>query len=415
MTRSYGFGFMGLNKAVGDKVRTNLAEAKAEEPTFMDRIRRMARKGAIAAVAVPFLLVGSQTIAPTSLLRAQEQPQTQEERVGKPVIDDSTPYEYVNGIRMYNLGRMPKIDQTVKTASPCEATDPSATYADGIYSCPPKPLTKSADAEEKPQVYHDGMDIATQMTFSTTTSSSYAGYSSIGSTSAFSIAQGSWIVQPVEANKGRRPEIGGRFPVQKSEQTAYSAQWIGIEGNIDGTLIQTGTLSAIVDGEVHYTPWYELCPQASVGIVGFQVSPGDTMIGKISAVQNEADTWEISLVNVTSGQGFTLTASYKTAALRVDWIMERPPVCLNNICAPSNYLPSSDITFYGENYMSVPSSIGMSSDYADNGSGLQSIGQLPNPIRFVMTVNGTENELLAVPTPLTSDGTSYTVVNAVRR
>ena len=119
MTRSYGFGFMGLNKAVGDKVRTNLAEAKAEEPTFMERVRRMARKGAIAAVAVPFLLVGSQTIAPTSLLRAQEQPQTQEERVGKPVIDDSTPYEYVNGIRMYNLGRMPKIDQTVKTASPC--------------------------------------------------------------------------------------------------------------------------------------------------------------------------------------------------------------------------------------------------------------------------------------------------------
>ena len=402
---------MESNKVVGDKVRTNLAEAKAEEPTFMERVRRMARKGAIAAVAVPFLLVGSQTIAPTSLLRAQDQPQvqTQEERVWKPSIDNNTPYTYVNGIAMYDLGRMPKIDQSVKTASPCEANDPSATYADGIYSCPPKPLARSADAEERPQVYHDATDIPANMT------PTFAGYVSFSGTSTFSTIQGTWIVQPVEVREKRRPEFDARLPVQINEQTAYSAQWVGIEGTADSTLIQTGTLSAIVNGEVHYTPLYELCPQAPVGITGFQVLPGDIMIGKISAVQNEADTWTISLIDVTSSQGFTLTVAYKTGATSVAWMMERPPVCLNNICAPSNPLPSTAITFYGEDYVGIPSSINISADYADNGSGLQPIGQLPGLNQMVMTANGNDNELIAVPTPLTNDGTSFTIVRSVGR
>jgi hypothetical protein len=403
---------MGLNKAVGDKAKTNLAEAKAEEPTFMERVRRMARKGAIAAVAVPFLLVGSQTIAPTSLLRAQDQPQvqTQEERVWKPSIDNNTPYTYVNGIAMYDLGRMPKIDQSVKTASPCEAKDPSATYADGIYSCPPKPLAKSEDAEEKLQVYHDATDIAADMT------PTFAGYVSFSSTSTFNTVQGTWIVQPVEVNDERRPELSmGRLPIQTNKQTAYSAQWVGIEGGADSTLIQTGTQSNIVNGVAGYCPWYELIPQSAIAIDSFQISPGDIMIGKISAVQNEANTWEISLIDVTSGQGFKLTVSYKTEATSAGWLMERPQMCSNNICATSNPLPGIATIFSGEDYVSVPSGMSMPSDYADNGNGLEPVGQLPNLTRFVMTANGNDNELIAVPTPLTNDGTSFTIVKSIRR
>lgn len=401
---------MESNRVVGDKVKTNLAEAKAEKPTFMEKIKELARKGAVAAVAVPFLFVGSQTIAPTSLLRAQDQQQaqTQEERVWKPSIDENTPYDYVNGTKMYDLGRMPKIDQTVKTASPCEANDPSATYADGIYSCPPKPRAQAADAEERPQVYHDTTDIATEMTPST------AGYSSFGNTSAFSTIQGTWTVQRVEVNEGeRRPLISnGRNPIQINKQTAYSAQWVGIEGYTDGTLIQTGTQSNIVNGVAGYCPWYELIPQSAIAIGGFQISPGDTMIGKINAVQNETDTWEITLIDVTSNQGFTITVSYKTAALRADWLMERPEMCSNNTCAISNPLPGADITFYGEDYLSIPSGMNMSSDYADMGSGMEPIGQLPNLNRWIMTADSESNEVLATPTPLTNDGTSYTIVSS---
>jgi len=90
-------------------------------------------------------------------------------------------------------------------------------------------------------------------------------------------------------------------------------------------------------------------------------------------------------------------------------------MCSNNICATSNPLPGIATIFSGEDYVSVPSGMSMPSDYADNGNGLEPVGQLPNLTRFVMTANGNDNELIAVPTPLTNDGTSFTIVKSIRR
>jgi hypothetical protein len=349
------------------------------------------------AIAIPLLAMGIQAVTTMPLLRAQVNPQ-KEEKIWNPSISENTPYKYVNGVKMYDLGIMPRKDKSAITASPCDdKKDATTVHEDGIYSCPKLP---SKDAGNASSGYFDPVNsISNMMT------PAFAGYLSLSSTK-FSTLEATWIVQPaLESTKSRdgMRDIRG--------DTAYSAQWGGIGGNGDDTLIQAGTQSNFVNGKAQYIPWYELYPETAIAINNFPISANDTMVETISAVQGEADAFTISLMDVTSSQGFNLTVpSYPTEAILAYWVVERPQICSNNICGIANYPDTGGAAFYGKDYVSIPSTVNTQANYADNGSGLMPISQLPDINQLVMTTNSPNSTtILAMPSALSSDGTSFTI------
>jgi hypothetical protein len=63
--------------------------------------------------------------------------------------------------------------------------------------------------------------------------------------------------------------------VSVSQQDTFSAAWIGIGGQTDKTLIQTGTEQDSINGSIEYSAWYELLPNDAITITVMNVSPGD--------------------------------------------------------------------------------------------------------------------------------------------
>lgn len=119
----------------------------------------------------------------------------------------------------------------------------------------------------------------------------------------------SWIVPSVNG-----PTLG-----------SYSAIWIGIGGQFDDTLIQTGTEQDYLQGGQQYLAWYELLPDDSVTIDQLSLKPGDTITASISLLDS-ADTWSIEIHDVTSNQSFQKNFTYTSSMLSAEWIVETPVV-----------------------------------------------------------------------------------------
>jgi hypothetical protein len=137
---------------------------------------------------------------------------------------------------------------------------------------------------------------------------------------------GSWVV----------PEING------SSQDRFSAAWVGIGGQSDRTLIQTGTEHDSVDGQKVYYAWYELLPDYSVTIPDIDVSAGDKITASISLVDSGSNEWLIFLSDVTTGQNFSKNFFYGSSRLSAEWIVERPTV--NNTIGTLAYFDSVTFT-----------------------------------------------------------------------
>src|SRR5512139_1687364 len=59
--------------------------------------------------------------------------------------------------------------------------------------------------------------------------------------------------------------------VTPSPTDQFSAAWIGIGGQLDSTLIQTGTEHDSVNGNSVYSAWYEMLPNDSITITTMNV------------------------------------------------------------------------------------------------------------------------------------------------
>lgn len=129
----------------------------------------------------------------------------------------------------------------------------------------------------------------------------------------FTSVSGSWVV----------PEVA------ISQRDTYSAAWIGIGGQQDDTLIQTGTQHDSINGQPVYSAWYELLPYDAVTIATINVSAGDTIEAHISLVDSASNEWLVRIVDLTNGQSFSRNLSYDSSRLTAEWIVERPTV--NNI------------------------------------------------------------------------------------
>jgi Peptidase A4 family len=112
--------------------------------------------------------------------------------------------------------------------------------------------------------------------------------------------------------------------VNVSINNSFSAEWIGVGGQFDNTLIQAGTRQDSIDGQVAYSAWYELVPGKLVNINSLSISPADRITASISLVDADAYTWTIEIHDDTNGQSFSKSVVHFSSALSVEWIEERP-------------------------------------------------------------------------------------------
>jgi hypothetical protein len=141
-------------------------------------------------------------------------------------------------------------------------------------------------------------------TTNTAESTNWSGYVDTGST--FTGVGGEWTVPAV----------------QPAVPLAATSQWIGVDGDGNNSLIQTGTSSTTQNGATQYFAWYEILPSASV-FIGF-VSPGDDMQATI--IQDSPGLWTITIADNTSQNLFTQQFAYSGPASSAEWIVEDPTV-----------------------------------------------------------------------------------------
>jgi hypothetical protein len=105
-------------------------------------------------------------------------------------------------------------------------------------------------------------------------------------------------------------------------KTGYSSTWVGIDGDTNNDLIQTGTEQDYVKGKFTYRAWWEILPAAETLIPSLTITPGDTMSGSVK--DTSGNNWVISLTDVTTGKSFSINKTYTGPGASAEWIQEAP-------------------------------------------------------------------------------------------
>jgi hypothetical protein len=202
------------------------------------------------------------------------------------------------------------------------------------------------------------------------TSHNWSGYAATSGT--YTGVTGTWTV-PVPGITGA-PGVG--------------ATWVGIGGVSSHDLIQAGTQDvATGGGQAQFQTWIEMLPQASQQ-VPVAVVPGDSVTVSIDEQGADSGNWQISITNNTSGQKYQTTVQYASSESSAEWIMEAP-------AASNGILPL-------DNFNSVPFTAATA---VENG---QTVDLSQTGAQPITMLNG-NNQALAVPSAVGSDGSSFSV------
>jgi hypothetical protein len=213
-------------------------------------------------------------------------------------------------------------------------------------------------------------------------STNWSGYAVEGT--SFTKASASWTVPTVNCSK---------------TPNTYSSFWVGIDGWTSSTVEQTGTDSDCSGSRASYYAWYEFYPNPSIEITSVAVSPGNHIS---ASVTYSGTQFTITLINETTGKSYskssTVSGAQRTSA---EWIAEAP-CCTRR----GGILPLSDFgtVDFGQDYTGV-SSTNDATDSTVSGA----IGAFGSNIFESIMVNRTTGADEAVPSALSSDGTSFTV------
>lgn len=213
-------------------------------------------------------------------------------------------------------------------------------------------------------------------------STNWSGYAVEGS--SFTKALGSWTVPTVNCSK---------------TPNTYSSFWVGIDGWTSSTVEQNGTDSDCDGSSPSYYAWYEFYPNPSYEITSVSVSPGNHISASVTYSGTE---FTITLTNETTGKTYSKSSKVSGAKRSsAEWIAEAP------CCTRSGgILPLSDFgtVYFGDDYTGV-SSTNDATDSSVSGA-IGAFGS--NVYESIMVSTSGANE--AVPSSLTSDGTSFSVV-----
>jgi hypothetical protein len=214
-------------------------------------------------------------------------------------------------------------------------------------------------------------------------STNWSGYAVEGS--SFTKALGSWTVPTVNCS---------------TTPNTYSSFWVGIDGWTSSTVEQTGTDSDCDGRTPHYYAWYEFYPAASVLISSVPVSPGNHISATVT--WNSGSSFTVTVTNESTGKSFSKTGTVRGAArTSAEWIAEAP--CCTNA---GGILPLADFgtVDFGQDYTGV-SNTNDATDSSVSGD----IGAFGSNVFESIMVNGTTGADEAVPSGLSSDGSSFTV------
>lgn len=137
-------------------------------------------------------------------------------------------------------------------------------------------------------------------------SSNWSGYAETGG--AYTTAQATWTVPSVSA----------------TSSATYSSAWVGIDGDGNSNLIQTGTESDYVNGAAQYSAWWEILPDYSVTIPSVPVKAGDSITASVS--KSSGTSWVIALKDNTTGKSWSATKTYTGQGQSAEFVQEAPTV-----------------------------------------------------------------------------------------
>ncbi len=216
----------------------------------------------------------------------------------------------------------------------------------------------------------------------TVESENWSGYAVTGSD--FTNAKGSWTVPTVDC---------------AATPNTYSAFWVGLDGYSSDTVEQTGVIAYCSGSRADYYAWYEFYPAASVEITSVPVSPGNQISAEVSYSGSEFTT---TITNETTGKSYSKTGRVSGAKRSsAEWIAEAP------CCTGSGgILPLSDFgtAYFGEDYTGVSDT-----NYATETSTSGPISAFGSDVQEIVMVSSSGMDE-AVPSALSSDGTSFDVV-----
>lgn len=104
----------------------------------------------------------------------------------------------------------------------------------------------------------------------------------------------------------------------------FAADWVGIGGFNDQTLVQDGTEADNINGHAQYAAWTEIIPAPEVRISGLTIHPGDRMEGIVQ--ETKSGTWKMTVKDLTTGKSGGRTVKYNSSGQSVEAIHERPEV-----------------------------------------------------------------------------------------
>src|SRR5207302_6350845 len=152
--------------------------------------------------------------------------------------------------------------------------------------------------------------------------------------------------------------------------------------------IQAGTQDvASGSGQSQFQAWIEMLPQPSRQ-VPLAVAPGDSVTVSINEQSAGSGVWLIAFKNNTSGQTYQTTVQYASSQSSAEWIEEAP-------AGPNGIVPLD--SFGSVSFSAATASVnGQTVDLAQTGA---------QPI----TMLNANNQSLAVPSAIGSDGSSFSV------
>lgn len=199
------------------------------------------------------------------------------------------------------------------------------------------------------------------------TSSNWSGYAAAGGT--FTSVTGTWTV-----------------PDPSTTSAGADATWVGIGGVSSHDLIQAGTETTMSGrSSARFDAWIELLPR-SQQIVPLTVSPGDSVT--VTIAQQQGDQWLISMKDSTTGGDYSTIVTYASTNSSVEWVEEAPS-------GGRRILPLDDF-----------GSVRFTDAKTTANGKTMTVAQAGG--RPLTMINGARQPL-AQPSPLGSDGSSFTI------
>ncbi len=173
-------------------------------------------------------------------------------------------------------------------------------------------------------------------------SANWSGYAQTAAPHTFTEVTDTFVVPTVSAASAGRQ---------------FAADWVGIGGFSDSTLVQAGFQTVVKKKDkrttVSYGAWTEILPQVEDPL-SLVLSAGD--IVTVTVQETAKNIWTMTVDDTTTGQSGVRTVSYHAKGMSAEAIHERP--CIKAPCSAvgdlADLAQTSDVTFDPGSFSEAP-------------------------------------------------------------